>query len=66
MQAEVLMRGLLGTLYSSSIGAIIGAGMGLGVWYLSYLPMRLDIKFCAMTGAVIGLFRGFNEYGKTD
>jgi hypothetical protein len=60
------MRGLLGTLASSGVGAIIGAGMGLVIWYLSYLPMRLDIKFCVMTGAVIGLFRGFNEYGKRD
>jgi len=60
------MRGLFGTLASSSLGAIIGAGMGIGVWYLSYLPMRLDVRFCVLTGAVIGLFQGYNEYGRRD
>lgn len=60
------MRGLFGTVAFSGVGAMIGAGAGLVIWYLSYLPMRLDIRLCVMTGAVIGVFRGFNEYGKKD
>ena len=56
------MRSLFGTLAFSGVGAMIGAGTGLAIWYLSYLPMRLDFRLCVMTGAVIGISRGLNEY----